>query len=221
MRLINLSITMLAFCISLSGFGQSYFTAHIGPSFPTADFGDEDLSDDDAGNAGIGLNAGITYYYPLNENGLSLFAGVDVMYNELSKDVKDDLEEIFTQETDITFRKFINIPVSAGLNFQIDTQSDVSLFSKIGLVANFLTITDEEYEIENEKFRVETDLANSFGLKIEGGIILKGKTRISASYYGLGTHDLDREIVSGIERGQIDEEINISMLTLTVGFPVK
>jgi len=109
----------LAIVIMLSGnaYSQNSFSLHAGPSFPLADFGDDDLNDEDAGCAGVGLSLGGNYVFQLNDKGLGLYLGADFDINGLKSSVKDDIEDNLASGVDIEFYKFINVPVIAGLNY--------------------------------------------------------------------------------------------------------
>src|SRR5688572_12040620 len=110
-------IAVLFLFLSFNSYSQGNLSVHFGPALPSGDFGDDDVYDDDSGLAGMGLNFGLKYVHPLSDNGLGLFGGIDLLFNPFSKDAKDDIEEEFFDEADITFPKYINIPISAGLHY--------------------------------------------------------------------------------------------------------
>ncbi len=87
--------TLLSFTLITKTYSQGNVSIHFGPSFPVSDFASDDIDDEDASGAGVGLNVGLQYIYPLSENGLGLFGGIDLNYNGLKSDVKDDVEELF------------------------------------------------------------------------------------------------------------------------------
>ncbi|HIP34088.1 MAG TPA: hypothetical protein EYG89_05130 [Bacteroidia bacterium] len=221
-------ITTLLFSTSLL-YSQGKTNFHIGPTFPMADFGDDDTDNEKALGAGIGIGLGIEYIYPLNDNGLGLFAGFDINYNPMKSDVKDEIVDIFSSissgeidEDDITFNKYFNIPISVGLNYTYKADEKLSIYGNFGLVANFLKITDLTVDFQGDEITSEYDLASSFGTKIGGGIILNDKTYISLNYFGLGKHKINVETTTS---GDLDDNSNkvkfkskVNMLTLTIGF---
>ena len=125
---------------------QGFFQAHIGPAFPTGDFKDDDYDDFTeevygSGNASTGLNLGIKYYSPLKTDGLSLVFGVDIFYNPLNKDVRDDLEADWADNNDISFTKYLNIPIMAGVNYKIPVSEKIVFFGEGSLGFNMLKVT--------------------------------------------------------------------------------
>ena len=220
MKKSNLIATLLLslFFVTSNAFSQGNFSFHFGPSFPMSDFADDDMNDDDAGCAGVGLGLGLQYVHPLTESGLGLFFGGDLHYNGLKKDVKDDIEDMLPDNADITYYKYFNIPISAGLNYTFQADEDVSIIGNIGLTANFLNITDFVIEVDNEEITAEFDLANSIGFKIGGGILLKNKTSIEINYLGLGKHDIEGRMKYDGNSDDLEIEQEVTILTLTIGF---
>ena len=191
---------------------QGRFNFHIGPTIPIDDFGDDEI-----GGAGIGLGLGIEYIYPLTETGVGLFFGADINYNATTSDYEEYFIDVvgritrhYIDKNDVTFFKYINIPVSTGLNYTFKADDKLSVYTNLGLAVNLLKITDFTVEEVSETF----DLANSFGVKIGGGIILNNNIYISLNYFGLGKHKIKSEVKSF----RIKAKREISMLTLTIGF---
>ncbi|MCK4678398.1 MAG: hypothetical protein KAT48_09720 [Bacteroidales bacterium] len=213
------TLLLLLFFVTSNAFSQGYFSMHFGPSFPMSDFADDDMYDEDAGGAGVGFGLGLQYVHPLTESGLGLFCGFDFNYNGLKKDVKDDIEDMFPNNADITYYKYLNYPVSAGLNYTYQTDGNTSFIGNIGLTANFLKTTDFVVEVDNEEVSIEFDLANSIGFKIGGGILLNDKTLIEINYLGLGKHDIEGKMKYDGGSEDIDDiEQEVTILTLTIGF---
>ena len=211
------------FILTSNVYSQGNFSIHFGPLLPLSSFADDNLDDDEAGGAGIGFGLGVQYVYSLSESGLGLFGGIDFNYNGLKGDVKDDIKDLYDamgiNNAYIIYWKYINIPISAGLNYTLVTDNNISLIGNIGLTANFLKITDFVVGVDSEEIRVEFDLANSIGFKIGGGILLNNKTSIEINYLGLGDHDIEGKIEFDGESDDIDDfKQNVSILTLTIGF---
>jgi len=207
----------------IESYSQSSFNIHLGPSIPLLDYSSENIDNEDAGGAGIGINFGLQYTYQLTESGLGLFAGLDFNYNGLKKDVKDDLEKIFEDlvVTNIYFThyKYFNIPVSAGLKYKYDADDKIALIGNAGLTINFLKVSDFIIKVDGLKITSEFDLANSIGFKIGGGILINSRTSIMIDYLGLGKHDINGETkASGLTSKDIDVDQKVDMLTITVGF---
>lgn len=216
------TLLLLLFFVTSNAFSQGDFSIHFGPSLPLSDFADDDLDDDDAGGAGVGFGLGLQYVYPLTENGLGLFGGIDINYNGLQKDVKDDFEEMFEDmgihNADYKFYKYLNIPISAGLNYTFEADEKISLFGNVGLTANFLKITDFVIEVNNVEVTTEIDLSYSIGFKIGGGIMVNKKTSIAINYLELGEHDIKGKAKANGVSEDIDGKQKVNILTLTLGF---
>lgn len=200
---------------------QGNVSIHFGPSFPVLDFASNEVSEY-GGGAAVGLNIGLQYIYPLSESGLGLFGGIDFNYNGLKKDIKDDVKELYESlgiySNDYKFFKYINVPITAGLNYNYQADDKIGVFANAGLALNFLKITDMEIVVDGQTVTAEVDLANNIGFKIGGGILINQKISISIDYLGLGKHDIEgRAKTSGFSE-DIDGEGKIDLLTLTLGY---
>jgi opacity protein-like surface antigen len=214
--------TLLSLTLITKTYSQGNVSIHFGPSFPVSDFASDDIDDEDAGGAAVGLNVGLQYIYPLSESGLGLFCGIDMNYNGLKKDVKDDVEELYEamgiNNPDIKYYKYINIPLTAGLNYTYQADDKIGVFANAGLAVNFMKITDMELKANGQTVTTEMDLANSIGFKIGGGILINQKTSISIDYLALGEHDIEGELKTTGYSEDIDGEGKVDLLTLTLGF---
>ena len=203
------------------------FSIHLGPSIPISDFGSNDVNDFADGSAAVGLNVGLEYIYPLSETGLSILGGIDFSYNGLQKEFKDDLDDMFnifqTNDVNIKYFKYINVPITAGLNYTFQVDDEMAVFANARLALNFLKITDLEFEYDGEKEISKFDLANNLGLKIGGGFLISQKISISIDYWGLGEHDINATFIYTGPDPDIDNEsdrfkVKVDILTLTLGF---
>lgn len=203
-------------------YSQSSVTIHFGPSIPLSDFALEDLDNEDAGGAAIGLNVGLQFIYPVTDFGLGIYGGIDFNYNGLTKDVKNDIEEYYENmgiiNADIKFYKYLNLPITAGLNYTFQANEKVGLFANAGLVVNSLKITDMELKTHRQAVSAKMDVANSIGFKIGGGMIINQKVSISIDYLGLGKHNIKGEVKTIDYSEDIEGEMKIDLLNLTLGF---
>ena len=223
MKKLMISLTVIVIAIFLSGnlYSQSSFSIHAGPSFPLSDFGDDDLDDDDAGGAGVGLNLGGKYIYKLNEKGLGLFIGADFNLNGLKSSVKDDIEDEFDDtgvDVDITYYKYINVPITAGLNYTFKANEQVSLFADLGIGADFFKVTNMTMEADNEEIEFNFDLSTQLAYKLGGGLLIQDKYIIGLHYNGLGKHNVKGEVKYDGDTADLDDlELKVDVLTLTFG----
>lgn len=199
---------------------------HIGPAFPLNDFADDDPDDLDSGFAGTGITLGGKITYPINSKGLGVFAGLNIAYNGIQRNRKDDIEDIAVAlDVDVNkLSRYLNIPVSAGLDYTYKPSPKAALYSHLGIIISFLKFTDYELEGNNLKYSETYNLTNSFGFNIGGGIILNSKTVLGISYLNLGQYDIDGEYDNSDslfsefdDRGRFDVDRQITMLTFTIG----
>lgn len=213
---------LLSLCLTSKIYSQDGFSVHLGPSFPLSAFASDDIDNDNAGGAAVGLNLGVKYVYPLTTSGLGIFGGIDFNYNGLKKDIKDDIEAAYESlgiaNPDVKYYKYMNIPVTAGLNYAFQPEDKIGVFANAGLALNFMKITDMELKALGQTITTEMDLTTALGLKIGGGVILKKNILLSIDYIGLVNHDLEGKIKVGSNSQDIDGEQKFSVLTLTAGF---
>jgi hypothetical protein len=210
-------------CLIFAGtnvYSQGYFTANLGLCMPVGDFAEEDGSD--AGGAGIGLGLGLQYTYKLMDNGLGLFGGVDILYNGLKGDVKDDLEQIWEDEGltdfDIKYPKYFNFPISVGLNFTYPANDQIALLANAGIALNILNMTNMTIEAEGEEMKTKFDMDSNIGFKVGAGALINDKYAVTINYLGLGEHEVDATVeFDGDEQDAGSSDIQVSVLTLCFG----
>lgn len=208
-------------CLMTNTYSQTKFSIHLGPSIPVLDFASDDIDDEDAGGAAVGLNVGLQILYPLSESGLGLYGGIDFNYNGLKKDLKDDVEDYYESmgifNADFDFYKYINVPITIGLNYSYQADDKIGVYANAGLAFNILKVTDMDIKVNGQTITTEMETGTSIGYKIGGGILINQKTSISVEYFGLGIHDVDGEVKTTGYSENIDGEIKVDLLTLTLG----
>lgn len=215
-------LVLITCCFITRTYSQGYTSIHFGVSFPTSDFASDDLDNEVAGAATIGFNIGLQYIYPLLGSGLGLFAGIDLNYNALQKDVRDDVVESYESKgitnADYTFYKYINIPITAGLNYTYWDEEEVGLFANAGLALNSLKVTNMEIVFNGQTARSEIDLTNSLGFKTGVGVWINKQTSITLDYLYLGNHSIEGTIKRISYPDNIDGKAKIDLITATIGF---
>jgi len=197
---------------------QRWFDVHTNLSIPVGDFGD-----DDAGGAGIGANGGLKLNYLINEDGVGAFGAVDFFINGTSRDVQEDLEDMFDEafgvQADYDFPEFRNIPFSAGLQFYIDTHEGVEILLNGGLTANYLSVSNFEIEIEGDVLEMRTEPAFHLGFKAGAELLIAKKISLQVGYFGLGDHELNiTTSAPGIPDEQAESDMKVSILTVGFGY---
>jgi len=194
---------------------QGVFSIHGGLSLPASDFADDDwLNDEEAGGAGIGFGAGLQYNYPISDAGLDIYGGLDVIINGLSGDVVDDIED---GGADVESNSlYINIPISAGLQYTIPSNGSANFFIKAGVVGSVMRQTDLELEDNaGNNAAIEYSPNTTIGISAGAGVILNENVTIAVTYFSMGEKDIDVEFDNGQES---DFEMPVTLATLTVGY---
>jgi opacity protein-like surface antigen len=208
--------------ISTATFSQGNLSFHVGPSIPIMDFGTYDKNDDDSWGAGIGVNVGIKYTYPIVNNWLGIFGGIDFNYNGLQKDMKDDLESDFDLgilgKPDITYPKYFNVPLTLGLNGTWELSDNFALLANGGIAFNFFKMTDFKLDYSGQEITTEVDMATNLGFKVGCGVLIGEHFGIDVDYYALGKHDLKEKFTAIDATYEEDDEVNIDLLTVTLGY---
>lgn len=220
MKKLLFSFTAIVFAIllSMSVYAQNNCSFHVGAALPMGTFGSDNLNDDNAGGAGVGFNLGGKYLYKLNESGLGLFIGGDFNYNGLKSSVKDDVKNTFGSGVDVTYYKYLNIPVTAGLHYTYEANSQISLFAEAGVGADFLKVTDMTAEANGQKMVMSFDLSTQFAYTLGGGLLFNDKFMLGLHYYGLGDHNVSGQMKFNGNTQDIDaSKLKVSLLNLTFG----
>jgi len=198
---------------------QSDMTFHFGPAIPLSEFADDNIYNSDNGLAGLGLGAGLAALFPLNDNGLNIFAGVDILFNPMNGDAKDEIEDGY-EDSDFTFPKYFNLPLSAGLQYNYEVDTDTKLYAKLGLAFSLTKYTNFKWEEPDDDDYVESyELSTGFGFVFGAGAVLNEKIELGLTYMGLGNHQFEGKAEYGEDTDKIDDfERLINILNLTVGF---
>ena len=205
----------------------------IGIASPQGDFADDDEDDflyDGSGIAGTGFYFGYKLIAPLNSNGLFWTLNAGVMYNDLQKDFKDDIEEELDDEDydDYSLPKYINIPLLAGLQLEKEVSDNVKLFGEAGLGLNILKITNlsysgEDYYGNNFESTESYEPSIKLGYKIGAGIVIQDKFTIALNYMILGSHKVKyewEEVYDGdkdSDNDKFDKALPVRSLNITLG----
>jgi hypothetical protein len=217
---------LFSFVLTTRTYTQGNVSIHFGSSLPVSDFQSDDINDEDAGGAKIGINIGLKYRYLLTEGGLGIFCGIDLNHNKLQNDFKDHYEELYGRDDiaklDYQHLNYYNIPISTGLNYNYRANDNIGVFADFGLVLNFLKVSDFEVEADNNTIitSIKSDPAYGIGYKIGGGIQIKDKILFTINYLGLGEHDNDREIKRHdyADTEYLDSKLKIDLFTFTLGY---
>lgn len=207
---------ILGMALPVASFSQGSMFLHFGAGFPQSDFKDD--NHDDSGIAGTGLNLGLKYVMPLNQSGLGLFFGGDIMINGLQSDFKNDYEDE-AEDADITWPYYINVPLTGGINYTLKANDKISFFGEAGVGPDFLYMTKWTEKYDEGESVTTAKLSTTFGFKIGGGLLINDKFTIGLHYFALGDHRIKFETQWEDEDSETFKlNRKISLVTLTFGF---
>jgi hypothetical protein len=127
---------------------------HVGLTFPQDDFGDDSFNEGRFGGAATGFNIGYKHYSPLSIQNLYLVWGLEVYYNGLQSDWKEDVEDA-NASADITFPTYWNIPLTVGLSYFHPLGNDIDFYVEGAIGVNYSKITN--YTAEKEFIKYDYD----------------------------------------------------------------
>lgn len=210
---------------------QTKSELQIGLAIPQGDFADDDEDDaifDGSGVAATGLYFGYKILSPLNADKLFWTLNAGIMYNDLQRDFKDDLEEEMEGYDENILPKYLNIPLFFGLQYEGSVADNLGLFGEAGLGVNILKITnwtasgDDSYG--DYETSVDFEPSVSLGYKIAAGIVLQDKYTITLNYVSLGSHKVKYEYeiesygLKDKDDDKFDKALSVSSMNITFGF---
>lgn len=235
---------VLFFIILFFGiFGINFLNAQnnneliFGFAFPQAEFGEGDFDNgmNGVGQATTGIHFGYKHYKPLKINNLKMTLSIEAIYNELSRDFKDELEDQFglndygeEYNIEITFPRYLNIPLLVGLNYSYKIQNDLFLFGEGNIGANIFKTTNLNVSGKDYYGYVEgiTSFSPSvkFAYRYGVGLLYKEKYNITLSFYNLGVQKTKYKITID-EYGEKDSDSgffkSMDLCIFSIGFGLK
>ncbi|HLF63330.1 MAG TPA: outer membrane beta-barrel protein [Saprospiraceae bacterium] len=216
-QFVKLATFVSLILLNTHSFSQGTFSGHIGPAIPLGAFAD-DFDFDTDGAAGLGLGVGVQYVYPLTENSIGLFGGIDIIFNGLNKDIRNEFKDDNPGST-FTFSKYFNIPVSAGVHYTYALNEDLAIYGKLGPTASFLKITKFKWEEPGDADYIETyKFSVTAGVLFGAGVILNDQIEIGLSVMGLGKHNLEGEEDYDGDTDTFEFERKVGLFNLVVGY---
>lgn len=231
-KLLCLMLLVLCF-FSLNA--QHTYEFHMGLSSPSGDFADDDVNNaisNGSGCAASGINLGLKYFAPTKSKGLSMFIGVDFLYNGLTSDFKDFAKEEML-DGDVTYPKYINVPVLVGLNQSFELTNELQLFGEAGLGLNFFKITNLSMSGSEYLYDYGTEIDYSATMKFDSmvklccsigaGLIIRDKYTLSLNYKPLGAYKMNYTSTykafgeSETHTGEFAKSLDVKAITFTAG----
>ena len=220
LKTVFIFILMTVFFARTKTWAQSFSLIKLGPAVPLGAFNegnlDKTLEYDALNGASLGFGIG---YYHRNQivNSFGLFYSVDVFYNGLDSQFRDEWEDFLSshyEQWDIRFFHYINIPVNLGGSYALELPNGSSFFLEAGLNLHFLKITGFHVEFADDGYSQDSDV--KFGWSYNIGFVLSGAYQINdrlyvcMDYYPLGKTNVTEwfKIHAQDERNNREHRIN-------------
>ncbi|MBI9034584.1 MAG: hypothetical protein JEZ03_08960 [Bacteroidales bacterium] len=216
--------TTLLFIISTSSsFSQDKSFIHCGLSFPNAELSSTAHNNELSGGAEIGFNIGFQYIQPFSNTGFGLCMGIDMNYNMLKQETKNDFEDLFNENIKISHHKYLNFPIYAGLNYTLKLNNKFSLFTNLCATFNSLKITDEIIKNKSigRKIATEYFVSHNIGHMVSGGLLINDNIMISLKYLGVKPQNIDGVTITDWHRYMVKRKLKVDIFSLSIGFLLK
>jgi hypothetical protein len=207
-KVYRIVILFLILNLSSNSFSQGNLTINLGASIPISEYSE---------TIGIGAGLGLQYIYPLSDNGLGIFVGIESIYNGLKESITKEIQDI-NQDINFRWQKILNFPLSTGLNYNHRLNEKFTLFANGGLTFTILKLTDQVVTSPNDKSTIKTNLTSSFGVKFGVGIEFKEKITLSLNYLGFNKYDLHKKAEYSGTTKYFDSKLKVDMGTLCLGY---
>ena len=186
-----------------------------GLSIPVGDFADD--SGSDAGSAGIGFTVVGDYLVPLGSPGLDWMTSASVAVNTVDEDAFD----VFNVDVDDVDTGFwINVPVLTGIRYQTEVSPTVDIFGLGQVGLNVVRAPSGEVNDFDPSVEFSPGIATALGFSFGGGIVLNERIQIGVRYNILGNPDIEYDLEQGDASDEIEGEVALSLIQLTVGIPL-
>jgi len=119
---------------------------------------------------------------------------------------------------DVSYYRYINIPVILGLRYNYPLVDNISLFGVIGLGANHMRMTDMTIIYRGDEALITFDPATKLAINLLAGIRYNEKYTLGLSYLSLGSYEIDSQATEDGDTQYYETiERSISIITLNVG----
>lgn len=189
--LFTVALTLLAMSLQ----GQNYVIIKGGLAIPNGKYGDiNDLnswallsSSTKYGGAGLGFGLGMSFKYDFSSaRGFGVIFSANAIYNSLSSDVNDFVDDIESSGFDVSKPAYFNFPITGGLNYMYKLNDEIKFFLEGQLGINIRIITTYERSKVGYEDEYEYETATSMAYQVGAGFLFKNTYSISLEYFDLG-----------------------------------
>lgn len=136
---------------------------------------------------GFGVGARVAYFFDIGFGELAPFAGADMLWNPISK----DLRKQYMDEDNCKYPKYWNIPIMVGVNYRYAIDRIVKPFLEFGVGCDIFSVTSEGFHNVNGKQEYKYTPTTTVAWQIGGGTYLGDYVSVGINYYHLGLHVID------------------------------
>lgn len=204
MRKLNLLLAITLLCFSFTQ-AQRQIEIHLGTGIPQGSFAQNDLDNaifGDVGSAVTGVDIAAKIYQPLPFcKDLKVTVGANFLLNAISQDFKDKVRKGIDSQlggmspqpsVDITYPRYMNIPVMVGLNYQVPVVKLLDLYVNGELGVNFSSVSNMllnmSYMGQSSESTVSVNSQQAFATRLGAGLLLMNKFSLGVDYSLLGTY---------------------------------
>jgi hypothetical protein len=226
-KILFLLFTICSIILQPKIFSQVNFSVHVGAALPIFDFGkitiDENENNELAGGAGVGIDLGVKFLYPITKDGISVFAEADIIRNGLKSDFKNDMQASINRSygagSEIKYIAYYNMPILAGANFEFFSKKDFDFSAELGMGIDFFKISSLKIESGEIKYKEKYDITGKLAIKAGFDICYKKKYSLGINYLILGKHPIKgQQIMLGTGLDFENGVQDVSLLTFTLGY---
>jgi hypothetical protein len=197
----------------------------FGLASPTGSFADDNADNAifaGSGYAAEGLYVGYKMLTPLSTRGLYWTLTAGATYNQLSHEFGTILGNTLTRwgsTSEFSLSRYLNFPVTLGLQYEIPIAKELSLFGEAGLGGNLLKITDLRLRPNGDVVNVGFYPSIKVAYKLGGGVLVNDKYTLHISYAYLGAHKQTYTLSNTIDSDsyEFDKALPVSTLNLAFG----
>jgi len=211
-----LSILMCFAIVAQAQFSQF----HAGLVLPTGKFGEGDPKKhgfgEGRGFAATGFTIGYKNYFPMSTENLSGVFGVSLFFNGLNSDIKDLYDDY---DGDVTLPKYLNFPVTFGLNYAFPLQESIKIYGEVAIGGNLSMPTKWKESDDDWDYEIKHTPAFGFAWALEGGAFINDKFSIGIRINNLGSYKYKIEWSDGDEKekDKYSKALPITGISLCLG----
>ena len=170
---------------------------------------------------GFGIGARISYFFDIGFGELAPFAGIDMLWNPIKKDLRKE----YMDADNCKYPKYWNIPAMVGVTYRYSLDRIVKPYAEFGVGCDIFSVTAEGFHNVSGKQEYKYTPTTTVAWQIGAGTYLGDYVSVGINYYHLGLHVIDyREnsdrplpaLIGGAAEGT--KYVQLGMTMFRIGF---